>query len=139
MIKAIPIITYWKIWMLILLIDCIKKKIKKVNPITKNPYLDARSFCWYSSTGVIKSTAKAYLDKSGKTSKFSCANGRLKCEIFHVASNPLSVICLSFGIKLPLKFGDAQLEVYALLVGSIGLFLILAAVMYFSRKIEWNK
>jgi len=32
-----------------------------------------------------------------------------------------------------------QLEDYALLVGSMGLFTILAAVMYFSRKIEWNK
>ena len=32
-----------------------------------------------------------------------------------------------------------QLEDYALLVGSIGLFMILAAVMYISRKIEWNK
>ena len=32
-----------------------------------------------------------------------------------------------------------QLEDYALLLGSIGLFLILAAVMYFSRKIDWNK
>ncbi|HEX8270828.1 MAG TPA: cell envelope integrity protein CreD [Flavobacterium sp.] len=31
-----------------------------------------------------------------------------------------------------------QLEDYALLVGSIGLFLILAAVMYFSRKIDWE-
>lgn len=31
-----------------------------------------------------------------------------------------------------------QLEDYALLVGSIGLFLILAAVMYFSRKIDWK-
>jgi len=31
-----------------------------------------------------------------------------------------------------------QLEDYALLVGSIGLFIILAAVMYFSRKIDWN-
>ncbi|MBT8260121.1 MAG: cell envelope integrity protein CreD, partial [Bacteroidia bacterium] len=31
-----------------------------------------------------------------------------------------------------------QLENYALLVGSIGLFLILAAVMYVSRKIDWN-
>ena len=30
-----------------------------------------------------------------------------------------------------------QLENYALLVGSIGLFLILAAIMYFSRKIDW--
>ncbi|MFN4028122.1 MAG: cell envelope integrity protein CreD [Flavobacterium sp.] len=32
-----------------------------------------------------------------------------------------------------------QLEDYALLVGSIGLFLILGAVMYFSRKIDWGK
>lgn len=31
-----------------------------------------------------------------------------------------------------------QLENYALLVGSIGLFLILAAVMFVSRKIDWN-
>lgn len=31
-----------------------------------------------------------------------------------------------------------QLENYALLVGSIGLFLILAAVMLISRKIDWN-
>ncbi|KOS05990.1 hypothetical protein AM493_08030 [Flavobacterium akiainvivens] len=31
-----------------------------------------------------------------------------------------------------------QLENYALLAGSIGLFLILGAVMYFSRKIQWN-
>lgn len=31
-----------------------------------------------------------------------------------------------------------QLEDYALLVGSIGLFIILASVMYASRKIDWN-
>jgi len=31
-----------------------------------------------------------------------------------------------------------QLENYALLAGSIGLFLILGAVMYFSRTIDWN-
>jgi inner membrane protein len=31
-----------------------------------------------------------------------------------------------------------QLENYALLAGSIGLFAILGAVMYFSRKINWN-
>jgi len=30
-----------------------------------------------------------------------------------------------------------QLENYALLVGSIGLFVILGLVMYFSRKIDW--
>jgi inner membrane protein len=32
-----------------------------------------------------------------------------------------------------------QMEHYALLAGSIGLFLILGAVMYFSRKIDWSK
>ena len=32
-----------------------------------------------------------------------------------------------------------QLENYALLVGSIGLFVILGAIMYFSRRIDWNK
>lgn len=31
-----------------------------------------------------------------------------------------------------------QLESYALIVGSIGLFIILASVMYVSRKIDWN-
>ena len=31
-----------------------------------------------------------------------------------------------------------QLEDYALLVGSIGLFFILSAVMYFSRKVDWK-
>lgn len=52
-------------------------------------------------------------------------------------------------IKFPLLIGSSlsalysfiyviiQLENYALLVGSIGLFLILGAVMYFSRKIDW--
>lgn len=32
-----------------------------------------------------------------------------------------------------------QMEEYALLVGSIGLFAILSAVMYFSRKIDWER
>ena len=32
-----------------------------------------------------------------------------------------------------------QLENYALLVGSIGLFFILGAIMYFSRQIDWGK
>jgi len=31
-----------------------------------------------------------------------------------------------------------QLEDYALLVGSVGLFIILASIMYASRKIDWN-
>ncbi|WP_042241842.1 cell envelope integrity protein CreD [Jejuia pallidilutea] len=53
-------------------------------------------------------------------------------------------------IKFPLFIGASlsalyafiyviiQLENYALLVGSIGLFLILAIVMFVSRKIDWN-
>lgn len=53
-------------------------------------------------------------------------------------------------IKFPLFIGASltalyafifviiQLENYALLVGSIGLFIILAAVMYASRKIDWQ-
>jgi inner membrane protein len=32
-----------------------------------------------------------------------------------------------------------QLQDGALLAGSVGLFLILASIMYFSRKIEWAK
>ncbi len=48
-------------------------------------------------------------------------------------------IGLSLSVLYTFIFVIIQLEDYALLVGSIGLFLILAAVMYFSRKIEWKK
>jgi len=64
------------------------------------------------------------------------------------------IVLYSFSIlkikKFPIFIGTAltalytfifviiQLENYALLVGSIGLFLILGAVMYFSRKIDWK-
>jgi inner membrane protein len=48
-------------------------------------------------------------------------------------------IGLSLSVLYTFIYVIIQLEDYALLVGSVGLFLILAAVMYFSRKIEWNK
>jgi inner membrane protein len=48
-------------------------------------------------------------------------------------------IGVSLTVLYTFIFVIIQLEDYALLVGSIGLFLILAAVMYFSRKIEWNR
>jgi len=35
-------------------------------------------------------------------------------------------------------FTILQLEDFALLAGSIGLFAVLAIVMYFSRNIDWN-
>jgi inner membrane protein len=48
-------------------------------------------------------------------------------------------IAMSLSVLYTFIYVIIQLEDYALLVGSIGLFLILASVMYFSRKIEWNK
>lgn len=47
-------------------------------------------------------------------------------------------IAASLGSLYIFLYVIIQLENYALLVGSIGLFAILAAVMYFSRKIDWN-
>lgn len=47
-------------------------------------------------------------------------------------------IAASLTVLYSFIFVIIQLENYALLVGSIGLFLILGAVMYFSRKIDWN-
>lgn len=47
-------------------------------------------------------------------------------------------IAASLTLLYSFIFVIIQLEDYALLVGSIGLFLILGAVMYFSRKIDWN-
>lgn len=47
-------------------------------------------------------------------------------------------IAIALGALYSFIYVIIQLENYALLVGSIGLFLILGAVMYFSRKIEWK-
>lgn len=47
-------------------------------------------------------------------------------------------ISLALTVLYSFIFVIIQLEDYALLVGSIGLFLILGAVMYVSRKIDWN-
>lgn len=47
-------------------------------------------------------------------------------------------VTASLSILYTFIFVIIQLESYALLVGSIGLFLILASVMYASRKIDWS-
>jgi inner membrane protein len=47
-------------------------------------------------------------------------------------------IGISLSVLYSFIFVIIQLEDYALLVGSIGLFAILAAIMYFSRKIDWK-
>ena len=47
-------------------------------------------------------------------------------------------IGLSLTVLYTFIFVIIQLENYALLVGSIGLFVILADVMYASRKIDWQ-
>jgi inner membrane protein len=50
----------------------------------------------------------------------------------------MSFIAISLTILYAFIFVIIQLENYALLVGSIGLFAILASVMYTSRKIDWS-
>ncbi len=47
-------------------------------------------------------------------------------------------ITISLTVLYSFIFIIIQLENYALLVGSIGLFIILSTIMYVSRKIEWN-
>jgi len=47
-------------------------------------------------------------------------------------------IAASLSVLYSFIFVIIQLENYALLFGSIGLFIILGAVMWFSRKIDWN-
>lgn len=49
-----------------------------------------------------------------------------------------SLIGLSSAALYSFIYLIIQLEDYALLVRSIGLFLILGAVMYFSKRIDWN-
>jgi len=48
------------------------------------------------------------------------------------------LIVLLLAIQYGFIFTLIQLQDYALLMGSIGLFLTLALVMYFSRRIKWN-
>jgi inner membrane protein len=49
-----------------------------------------------------------------------------------------SFICFFLAVQYGFVFVLIQLQDYALLMGSIGLFITLAAVMYFSRKIKWS-
>ena len=48
---------------------------------------------------------------------------------------------MTVGVLLAILYGylyvTLQLESYALLMGSIGLFATLATAMYFTRKIDW--
>ena len=48
-------------------------------------------------------------------------------------------IALSLSLLYSFIFVIIQLESYALLVGCVGLFIILAIVMYASRKIDWDR
>lgn len=53
-------------------------------------------------------------------------------------SNPLTLLLTGIlSILYIFIFVIIQLQDYALLIGSIGIFLILCIVMYFSRKIDW--
>jgi inner membrane protein len=53
-------------------------------------------------------------------------------------SNPLTMLISGIlAVLYSFIFVIIQLQDYALLIGSIGVFVILALVMYFSRKIDW--
>ena len=52
----------------------------------------------------------------------------------HLALILSGILCAIFGFI----FIILQLEDFALLAGSIGLLLVLASVMYYSRNIDWN-
>ncbi len=49
-----------------------------------------------------------------------------------------SFICFFLVVQYGFVFILIQLQDYALLMGSVGLFITLATVMYFSRKIKWS-
>jgi inner membrane protein len=49
------------------------------------------------------------------------------------------LICFSLGVLYSYIYIIIQLENYALLTGSIGLFVILAIIMFASKKIDWQK
>lgn len=48
-----------------------------------------------------------------------------------------AIICLILTILYLFIYSIIQMEDYALLMGSIGLFIVLAIIMYLSRKIDW--
>ena len=43
----------------------------------------------------------------------------------------------SFGLPLRLFYSILQMQDYALLMGSLGLLLILAVIMYLTRNVDW--
>ena len=47
-------------------------------------------------------------------------------------------ISLVLGVVYAYIFSIIQLQDYSLLMGSIGLFVALAIIMYFSRKLQWS-
>jgi len=49
------------------------------------------------------------------------------------------LICFSLATLYSYIFIIIQLENYALITGSIGLFVILAIIMFVSKKIDWQK
>ena len=59
-------------------------------------------------------------------------------KAIHKSYKFMSFIAVSLAALYAFIFVIIQLENYALLVGSIGLFLILGTIMMVSRKIDWK-
>jgi inner membrane protein len=53
------------------------------------------------------------------------------------SAKPATILSVVLVLIYSYVFSILQLQDYALLFGSIGLFLTLAVIMYFSRKISW--
>lgn len=66
----------------------------------------------------------------------------MHCNIYWWGSHYSAGTALFIAFLLALQYGFIyiliQSQDYALLMGSIGLFVILGIVMYFSRKIKWE-
>jgi inner membrane protein len=51
----------------------------------------------------------------------------------------VSLVGFALVVLYSFLFTILQLEEYALLMGSIGLFLVMAAIMYLSRNVDWYR
>ncbi|MDN3725195.1 inner membrane CreD family protein [Aequorivita sp. SDUM287046] len=122
------------------------KEVLLSGPIVKIPYSDI------SEEKIFNEKTKSYYSKTNETQK----NAYFFPEKLDITSametKPLNrsiyesvvgfkfplLICTSLASLYGFIFVIIQLENHALLVGSIGLIVILAIVMFASRRIDWN-
>ena len=87
------------------------------------------NFLGYGEKGMVLKYVKSMVEK--KEAKKAKEEGREKTILVNFSGHGL------LDLSVYSKFLEGQLEDYALLIGSIALFIILAVVMYISRRIDW--